>query len=123
MQCYRQSRRRIARMDRSSQTGYLLPAFLNAARLVMQLLECRLLQCVCVLLATTSPAAAQEAMPKLIRIVVPFSAGASNDAIARVIAAPLAKRLDATVIVENKPGAAGVIGDHGGVNLARHRLV
>ena len=58
----------------------------------------------------TSAAAAQQAAPKLIRIVVPFSAGASNDAIARVIAVPLGKRLESTVIVENKPGAAGVIG-------------
>jgi tripartite-type tricarboxylate transporter receptor subunit TctC len=56
------------------------------------------------------PAAAQDAVPKLIRIVVPFSPGASNDAIARTIAGPLAKRLDTSVIVENKPGASGVIG-------------
>ena len=53
---------------------------------------------------------AQETIPKLIRIVVPFSAGASNDAIARALAGPLAKRLETTVIVENRPGAAGVIG-------------
>jgi tripartite-type tricarboxylate transporter receptor subunit TctC len=56
------------------------------------------------------PSAGQPAVPKLMRIVVPFSAGASNDAIARVIAPPLAKRLETSVIVENKPGAAGVIG-------------
>jgi tripartite-type tricarboxylate transporter receptor subunit TctC len=53
---------------------------------------------------------AQVTVPKLIRIVVPFSAGASNDVIARAIAASLGKRLDAAVIVENKAGAAGVIG-------------
>jgi tripartite-type tricarboxylate transporter receptor subunit TctC len=55
-------------------------------------------------------ALAQEAVPKLIRIVVPFSAGASNDAIARAIAVPLAKRLDTSVVVDNRPGAAGVVG-------------
>jgi len=53
---------------------------------------------------------AQPAIPKLIRIIVPFTAGASNDVIARAIAASLAKRLDTAVIVENKAGAAGVIG-------------
>ena len=53
---------------------------------------------------------AQSAMPKSIRIVVPFSPGGSNDVIARAIAGPLAKRLDVPVIVENKAGAAGVIG-------------
>jgi tripartite-type tricarboxylate transporter receptor subunit TctC len=53
---------------------------------------------------------AQDTMPKMVRLMVPFSAGASNDAIARAIAGPLAKRIDATVIVENKPGAAGTVG-------------
>lgn len=56
-----------------------------------------------------SSAVAQD-VPKLIRIVVPFSAGASNDVIARAIGAPLAKRLETSVIVENRPGAAGTIG-------------
>ena len=51
-----------------------------------------------------------QTMPKSIKIVVPFSAGGSNDVIARAIAGPLAKRLDVPVIVENKAGAAGVLG-------------
>jgi len=48
--------------------------------------------------------------PPLMKIVVPFSAGASNDAIARVIAPLLAAQLGTTVIVENRPGATGMIG-------------
>lgn len=66
--------------------------------------------CIAALAGSMGQAVAQDALPKQIRIVVPFSPGASNDAIARVIAVPLAKRLETTVIVENKPGAAGVIG-------------
>lgn len=62
------------------------------------------------LLGLPGAAAAQDAVPKLIRIIVPFSAGASNDVIARAIAGPLAKRLDSSVIVENRPGAAGIVG-------------
>ena len=61
-------------------------------------------------LGLTPIADAQVRMPKLIRIIVPFSAGASNDAIARAMAVPLAKRLESSVVVENKAGAAGVIG-------------
>jgi tripartite-type tricarboxylate transporter receptor subunit TctC len=59
---------------------------------------------------TISIASAQVTMPKSIKIVVPFSPGGSNDVIARAIAGPLGKRLDIPVIVENKAGAAGVIG-------------
>ena len=42
---------------------------------------------------------------------MPFSAGASNDAIARAIAPPLSKRIGSSFIVENRPGAASVIGN------------
>lgn len=62
------------------------------------------------LAGTTPVVLAQDAAPKLIRIVVPFSPGANNDAIARVLAGPLGRRLDASVIVENRPGASGAIG-------------
>lgn len=70
----------------------------------------RLIFCVVACVGFTTAASAQDALPKLVRIVVPFAPGGSNDVIARALAVPLAKRLDASVIVENKPGAAGVIG-------------
>ena len=62
------------------------------------------------LLLVLPPALGQAPLPRLIRIVVPFSPGGSNDVIARAIAPQLAKRLDVAVIVENKAGAGGVIG-------------
>ena len=55
-------------------------------------------------------AGAQTGVPKQIKIVVPFSAGASNDALARAISPLLAEKLKTIVIVENKVGAAGAIG-------------
>jgi tripartite-type tricarboxylate transporter receptor subunit TctC len=52
---------------------------------------------------------AQE-LPKVIKMVVPFAPGASNDLFARALAQKLSTKLDLTIIIENKPGAGGVIG-------------
>jgi len=61
--------------------------------------------------AVVPMAHAQEAWPaRVVTLVVPFSPGASNDAIARYLAAGLGKKWGKTVIVENKPGAGGSIG-------------
>ena len=62
-------------------------------------------------LAGTRPLWAQTPYPsRLIKVVVPFPAGTSPDAIARVWSEKLAKALNQTVVVENKPGAATIIG-------------
>ena len=62
------------------------------------------------LLGAVFAASCAWSQPALIRLVVPFPPGGSNDVIARAIAPQLAKRLGSNVIVENKGGAAGVIG-------------
>jgi len=54
---------------------------------------------------------AQAAYPeKPLTLVVPFSAGGPADAMARTLARAMGARLGQQVIVDNKPGAGGVIG-------------
>ena len=57
-----------------------------------------------------SPAAlAQSAGGKPIRIIVPYPAGGTTDLMARALQDPLQKSLGQTLLIENKPGASGVI--------------
>jgi len=51
-----------------------------------------------------------EDLPSEIRILVPVTAGSTLDARARVIADAIGQRLKQRVIVENRPGAGGIIG-------------
>jgi tripartite-type tricarboxylate transporter receptor subunit TctC len=57
-----------------------------------------------------SPAFAQQAANTL-RIVVGYPAGATSDALTRVVAEQMGKTLKQSVIVENKAGAGGRIGN------------
>lgn len=62
-------------------------------------------------LAFLSPVAAQGTFPeKLIRVVVPFGPGTSPDVIARVWGERLSSMTGQPVVIENKPGAASIIG-------------
>jgi tripartite-type tricarboxylate transporter receptor subunit TctC len=59
--------------------------------------------------AAASPAFAQ----RVIRIVVPFGPGAVQDTVARTFNAELGQILNASVVVENRPGAGGTVGTAG----------
>lgn len=59
---------------------------------------------------SASAAAAQDWPNKPIRIVVPFPSGGTTDTAVRPLADRLAQQLGVSVVVDNKPGAAGRIG-------------
>jgi tripartite-type tricarboxylate transporter receptor subunit TctC len=58
----------------------------------------------------SSAAGAQTYPDRPIRLVVGFPPGGSSDTVARVVGQSLSPLLGQPVVVENKPGAGGVIG-------------
>ena len=64
-----------------------------------------------VLTVVAGSVAAQQAYPsKPIRVIVAFPPGGATDVVARILAQRLGERLKQPIIVENRPGAGGVIG-------------
>jgi tripartite-type tricarboxylate transporter receptor subunit TctC len=62
-------------------------------------------------IALAGPAAAQDYPQQNIRIIVSFGPGGGADIIARILADSMQKKLGKAAIVENKPGAGGIIGN------------
>jgi tripartite-type tricarboxylate transporter receptor subunit TctC len=58
---------------------------------------------------TTTLDSAWSQDKRIIKIIVPFTPGGGADALARLLAEQIARAHDATIIVENRPGAGTVI--------------
>jgi tripartite-type tricarboxylate transporter receptor subunit TctC len=63
-------------------------------------------------------AAAQQYPSKPIRIIVPYPAGGPTDIVARLLAQRLSERWSVPVLIDNRGGAAGIIGTELGAKAA-----
>ena len=84
----------------------------------MSSLLSRLLKAAALLLAVSSPLAADEYPNRPVRLIIPFPAGGSNDVVGRLVAHQLSAKLGQQVWVDNRGGAGGVIGTEAAANAA-----
>ncbi|HET7402114.1 MAG TPA: tripartite tricarboxylate transporter substrate binding protein [Usitatibacter sp.] len=62
------------------------------------------------LLLAATAAQAQPYPTKPVKIIVPFTAGSATDILARLVGDQLSRALGQPFVVENKPGAGGIVG-------------
>src|SRR5688572_667279 len=73
--------------------------------------ELRSITCALLSLCAVTPSAAQTTFPsKNVQLVVPFPAGGGADIIMRGVAQQLGQVWGRNVVVDNRPGASGMIG-------------
>jgi tripartite-type tricarboxylate transporter receptor subunit TctC len=72
-------------------------------------LNSALVSLVCLTLAHAPALAADDYPNRTVRIIVPFGPGGTTDIVARVLAEELKNRLGQAFVVENKPGADGIV--------------
>ena len=63
------------------------------------------------LIVTADTGQAQEWPQRQIRVIISFGAGGGADIVGRILAEAMQHRLGKPVIVENKPGAGGILGN------------
>ena len=62
------------------------------------------------------PARAQEFPSRPVRWVIPFPAAGNYDVTSRIVGEAMARRLGQTVVMDNKPGAGGLLGLEAAIN-------
>jgi len=76
----------------------------------MRVVLTRVLAAIVLALVPLTSVSAQEFPSKPVRFVVPYAAGGSGDLLARLLGNKLSAMWGQQVVIDNKPGAAGLIG-------------
>jgi tripartite-type tricarboxylate transporter receptor subunit TctC len=70
----------------------------------------RIVAALCVALAFGAAPALAQYPNKPIKLIVPLAAGGTGDTLSRTVGEAMAKELGQPVVIENKPGAGGLVG-------------
>ena len=98
------------RRERTAAPGARIGNTLSEGRTVERF--CFIAMAVLALVLTPTPSRAEApAWPiKPIRLIVPHAPGGVTDVVTRMVAQPLSEALGQPVVIDNKPGAAGLVG-------------
>lgn len=98
-------------MPATPPTAIVLPCSMRSR---FALLTVKVVLCTMTAFATSQPAAAFPDRP--IRVVIPLPPGSVSDVVVRLIQPHLVNAFDKPLIVENRPGASGLIGSNSVAN-------
>jgi tripartite-type tricarboxylate transporter receptor subunit TctC len=72
----------------------------------------------CLAAGFAAPASAQDFPTQPIKLIIPFGPGGGTDIVGRILAEYMQNKLGKAVVVENKPGAGGILGNEYIANAA-----
>jgi tripartite-type tricarboxylate transporter receptor subunit TctC len=97
--------------NRASEDKTILTAAPRVKGRMMQTLMISVMAAFAMVAGLAAQASAQEWPLKTIRIIVGFGPGGGADIVSRILAQSMQEKLGQPVIIENRPGAAGTIGN------------
>src|SRR5471032_2240056 len=86
------------------------PGIANDRGLGMTFIKHLFAACCAIVVLALSGQGAWSQLGKTIHLIVPVPPGASTDAVARLMAEQIGRAQGVTIVVENRPGASGMIG-------------
>jgi tripartite-type tricarboxylate transporter receptor subunit TctC len=104
-----------------------MPEASNALPLMMRMtkhhIAAVIMSYIAALVSSVTPAVAEQWPQRTVRVFLPATAGTGPDVAARLFAERLAQRWNQSIVIENRPGADGLIGTAAFANLRDNHVL